>query len=262
MEFVCDKCAKPTKESDFVRCHGFCDTVVHAKCAGLNNQQLKLITASENILWFCDGCLRLLKFASFRPTVAALGNAIANLLKEQTNAINELKSEIRKSETRSASLPDKVDITPRSARNNWPSIKRPVLKRRREEQTVSNANATEGTNTNLSKLVATVPIAEKKFWIYLSRIHPDVTNENILEMVKECVQCDEPPEVVKLVKKDVDMRSLRFISFKVGIDPKYQQKALSSDTWPAGIFFREFVDYGAKNDQLSLATSVGKISAE
>lgn len=226
MEFVCDKCAKPTKESDFIKCQGFCETVAHAKCAGLNNQQLKLKAASENILWFCDGCLKMLKFATFRPTVAAFGSTIANIVKEQTTAFNELKAEFRKCAIKAADVPGQSEITPRGPRNNWPSIKRPAPKRRREELPVSIGNVTEGTNTSLSTLVATVPTEEKKLWIYLSRIRPDVSEENIQEMVKQCIQCAEPPEVVKLVKRDVDIKLLRFISFKVGIDPKYKETAL------------------------------------
>ncbi|XP_055527006.1 uncharacterized protein LOC129719639 [Wyeomyia smithii] len=261
MEFVCDKCAKPTKESDFIKCQGFCEAVAHAKCVGLNNQQVKLKTASENLLWFCDGCLKLLKFARFRQTVAALGNTIAELLKERTAAINELKTEVRKSGAKAVGLPEKLQITPRSVSNDWPIIKRSAPKRRREEHSISNSNATEGTNANLSKLVATVPVEEKKFWIYLSRIHPDVSVENVQHLVSECVQCGEPPEIVKLVKRDVDTRSLRFISFKVGIDPKYKETALSSSTWPAGIFFREFVDYRSKNGYAS-ATPILSTSAE
>ena len=54
--------------------------------------------------------------------------------------------------------------------------------------------------------------------------------ENVHEMVKECLQCIESPEIVKLVRKDVDMKSLRFVSFKVGIDPKLKETALSPTT--------------------------------
>lgn len=250
MEFVCDKCAKPTKETDYIKCQGFCETVAHYKCAGLNSQYFtKLKAASENILWLCDGCTKLMKLATFRPTIAALGNAIADLIKQQTAAINELKAEIRKEGKKIASASDKSVITPVGvgSQNNWPPIYRPTQKRRREDQLISNRDVIVGTNTSLSTTVATVPVAEKKFWIYLSRIHPDVSVENVHDMVKECLQCSEPPEVVRLVKKDVDVKSLRYISFKVGIDPKLKTTALTPCTWPAGIFFREFEDYEAKN---------------
>ncbi|XP_053692287.1 uncharacterized protein LOC128740747 [Sabethes cyaneus] len=249
MEHVCDKCAKPTKESDYIKCQGFCETMAHFKCAGLSSQLFtKVKSHTDNVLWFCDGCLKLLKWATFRPTIAALGNTIAELVTQQTAAINELKEVIRKGGMKSAyPVASKSDITPRAPQNNWPSIHRPAPKRRREDQFISNRDIIVGTNANLSTTVATVPLTEKKFWIYLSRIHPDVPVQNVHDMVKECLQCDDPPEVVKLVKKDVDMNSLRFISFKVGVDPKLKTAALSPSTWPAGIFFREFEDYGSKN---------------
>ena len=162
MEFVCDKCAKPTKNTDYIKCQGFCDTVAHFKCAGLNNQHFaKLKASNENILWFCDGCLKLIKFATFRPTIAALGNTIADLIKQQTDAINELKAEIRKEGVKATSLADKTKYTPRDSRNIWPAVYRPTQKRRREEQPISNRDIVAGTNTSLSTTIVTVPVAEK-----------------------------------------------------------------------------------------------------
>ena len=146
----------------------------------------------------------------------------------------------------STNLNDKPGATPRGMQN-WPTISRPVTKRRREEQYATNRDAIVGTNSSLLTSIATVPAAEKKFWIYISRIHPDVSCENIHEMVKECLQCDEPADVVKLVKKDVDTKTLRFVSFKIGIDPKHKTTALSPSTWPAGILFKEFIENGPKN---------------
>lgn len=53
-------------------------------------------------------------------------------------------------------------------------------------------------------------------------------------------------EVRKLVKKDADLSSMRFISFKIGVDEKCREEALSADTWPDGFYFREFVNYQDK----------------
>lgn len=44
-----------------------------------------------------------------------------------------------------------------------------------------------------------------------------------------------------------DVNTLNFVSFKVGVDPKYRNAALDPSTWPRGILFREFEDNRSSN---------------
>lgn len=86
-----------------------------------------------------------------------------------------------------------------------------------------------------------------KFWLYLSRIRPDTTDNVISAIAKECLETTMDPEVVRLVPKGVDTSGLSFISFKVGLDPVLKNVALDPSTWPDGILFREFEEYGSSN---------------
>ena len=260
----CGKCVKAIRGIEFAKCGGYCDQLFHFACCGTTRPAYE--TVSSNSFWLCDDCRAIVnnrclkELCAVDPTIQALKLELEGMKEQiatlasavETNTVNtkadlmqfgKQLSECKLNTTNN--LTDKSEITPRGP-TIWPLINRPAPKRRREER-ISNRDIITGTNANRSTAVVTVPVAENKFWIYLSRIHPDVSVDNIEQMVKECIQCAEPPEIVKLVKKDADLKSLRFVSFKVGFDPKLKATALSPSTWPTGILFREFEDYGAKN---------------
>ena len=53
--------------------------------------------------------------------------------------------------------------------------------------------------------------------------------------------------MVKLVPKGIDLSTLRFVSFKIGVSYELKEIALTRDTWPENVFFREFEDNRTKN---------------
>ncbi|XP_055622381.1 uncharacterized protein LOC129765949 [Toxorhynchites rutilus septentrionalis] len=65
-------------------------------------------------------------------------------------------------------------------------------------------------------------------------------------MVKANLNTDDELSVFKLIAKDKDISTLSFVSFKVGLDPSLKTKALDSETWPEGVLFREFEDFGSQ----------------
>lgn len=74
-------------------------------------------------------------------------------------------------------------------------------------------------------------------------------------MVKANLNIDADPPIVKLVPKGRTIESLSFVSFKIGLDPSLQQIALDPETWPEGLLFREFEDYGAPKFRFPLTTT-------
>lgn len=96
--------------------------------------------------------------------------------------------------------------------------------------------------------VVAAPAVSNKCLIYLSRIATNVSEDDIRALAKECLASEDSIDVKKLVKKYVNLNELKFISFKVGVDPKQRENALSADTWPDGICFREFVDYRSERN--------------
>lgn len=67
---------------------------------------------------------------------------------------------------------------------------------------------------------------------------------------------DNDPTVVKLVPKGKTIEYLSFVSFKIGLDPSLKSKALDPETWPEGLLFREFEDYGSSKFWFPLKTNV------
>ncbi|XP_055604070.1 uncharacterized protein LOC129752307 [Uranotaenia lowii] len=251
---ACDKCAKPTGDSDSILCQGLCSLVFHLKCAGLLSSHLKSKADNKNLLWVCDECCRLLKNAAFRRSLGSYESIIADMRTNQASLVAEVKSEFA---TTNLKLDKILNVRPNINPSPripapWPSLATPTNKRRRvENPTVAPC---VGTKQVTVKTIATVAPPEKKFWIYLARLHNSVTAKDIEELVMECLQC-ESTEVHALVRKDVDVSTLRSISFKVGVDPKLKDIALSPKTWPSGILFREFEDFGSKNPPTPAVTS-------
>ncbi|XP_055591424.1 uncharacterized protein LOC129743414 [Uranotaenia lowii] len=178
--------------------------------------------------------------------MACYESLIRDFKKNQASLAAEVKSELAVTHRKlDKIINDRSNLNPSprmSAR--WPSLGTPTNKRRRIEPPTQTSCV--GTKKVTVKSIATVAPREKKFWVYLARLQNTVTTKDIEELVTECLQC-ESAEVHLLVRKDVDVNSLRSISFKVGVDPKLKDAALSPRTWPAGILFREFEDLGSKN---------------
>lgn len=87
-----------------------------------------------------------------------------------------------------------------------------------------------------------------RFWLYLAGFNPLITDDDIKLIVSQCMGLpDLHPEVTKLVKKDADTSRYSFVSFRVGLDPEHEERALE-DIWPKGISFREFED-SSKNSR-------------
>lgn len=161
-----------------------------------------------------------------------------------TTAITNLHTEIKQLHSKPA-----LDLPP--ATNTWPAIdQRRGTKRPRVNEL--NTRASDSCllgNKKTQENVVSVPIfrndEDKRFWLYISKICPDVTVEAVRAMTKANLNIDDDPTVVKLVPKGKPIESLSFVSFKVGLDPSLKQKALNPETWPEGILFREFEDFGS-----------------
>ena len=91
---------------------------------------------------------------------------------------------------------------------------------------------------------------DERFWLYLSKICADVTAEAVCAMTKANLSIENDPTVVKLVPKGKPIESLSFVSFKIGLDSALKQKALDPETWPEGLLFREFENYGSEKFRL------------
>ena len=141
----------------------------------------------------------------------------------------------------------------------WPTPKTPVwpkqsIKRRRLYDK-PNAIALPSCGTSdidLSDLsVPSIVNNANKFWLYLSKLNPLVTDGDVQKIVSRCLNAPESVEVIRLVPKGKNIDSLTFVSYKIGLDPDIKTKALDSSSWPTGLLFREFVDQPKNWDRQS-----------
>lgn len=90
-----------------------------------------------------------------------------------------------------------------------------------------------------------MPIAAKiiqpKFWIHVSEFEVSESADTVQNLVATCLGIGpEKIETFKLIPKDRDINSLRFISFKVGIPLEFKDIVNQSSTWPVGLSVRPF----------------------
>ena len=90
--------------------------------------------------------------------------------------------------------------------------------------------------------IKTVANPEPRFWLFFTNISPDVTPDDMANLVKSKLNTNDI-HVRRLTKYDADLSRQTFVSFKVGIPSTLKNVALSQNTWPAEVAFREFTDY-------------------
>lgn len=197
-----------------------------------------------------------MKTPQIRSAFTALADAITSLSDAHRVALEGVKEELKLNTDRVTELSTKLTVpTANPLTPKWPSHERPLLgaKRRLPHTPIPKPELPKSSQGKKVYSVPTVPIVtkpsiEENCWIWLASFPPSVTEVDISAMVKDCLSCDdnETIETKALVKKGVDISTLSSITFKVGVDKKYREAALNEDTWPAGVSFREFVDFGSK----------------
>lgn len=85
------------------------------------------------------------------------------------------------------------------------------------------------------------PKFEKALWV--SRLNPHTTNDDVIAYITSntSVIDKERMSVHKLVKKDVDLTTLKFVSFKIEMNADDLEILNDSDLWPENVQVREFM---------------------
>lgn len=199
----------------------------------------------------CKSCSALWRDIRFRnstrsahdighETALHLHNDVLQNLKSEI--LTELKSVIqtnfialKNSNTLTPKTTRRTDIEPRLTRGRRLFSSSNQAPAQQKQPLLSGSGSTLSPSTNIK----TVPIAAPKFWLYVSRIAPDVSTEQVANLAKKRLGTDDI-KVIRLVAKGRDVNELSFVSFKIGTSIEMKQKALSTSTWPKGIIFREF----------------------
>lgn len=234
------------------------------QCCGINRSRTSSDLFSKGkALFICSGCKAKMKGRSVKSF----------LMDEITNDIapsRDLADQVQQLFKLVKSLSEKVDrcipmdvpaerpLIRTSKESAWPRLG--VKRRRGNEGEPIVSSSVRGTNnmdlSDLSVPCLTPLIPTPKFWIYLSGLHPLITDGDVQKIVSRSLDLTAPADIVRLLPKGADTSKLTFVSFKVGLDPSLKHLALDASTWPDGILFREFVEY-PKNHPSSNGSSRG-----
>lgn len=252
MNSMCKSCESEITEMKLT-CQGFCNAEYHPRCGGISTSVLDEISKYHQLFWLCKSCSTLMRdmrvrnsiisaYESGQEAVLSKHNEIVGSLKSEI--LNELKIELRNNFT---ALINSNSLTPRSSKrieNANVSVRRRLFGRpesRKHPQEPLMCGAAESVSPSLGNLAAENQASSRKFWLYLSRISRDVTVDQVRALASHRLGTDDV-EVIRLVANGKDVSSMSFISFKIGLNADLKEKALSSSTWPKGIYFREFKD--------------------
>ncbi|XP_058811170.1 uncharacterized protein LOC131676058 [Topomyia yanbarensis] len=162
--------------------------------------------------------------------IEELKNSIRN------DILEELKVEIR---TNFKTLIDAVPKTPIPGPRQF-SFNSAKRKRDNDDTGSNPSKLLRGTDAagSLTPSIA-VNREDKKFWLYLSGISPDVPDESVTKLAADKLG-NSNITVVKLVSRGRDPRTLNFVSYKVGMPTDLKEKAMTASTWSVAIAYREF----------------------
>lgn len=251
MHSTCHSCANTITDLH-VTCRGFCNEIFHPNCCGINSPILDEVMNNIQLFWMCKTCSKLMNDIRTRQAIrVAYESGQENVLSAHNEIVESLKQEILielKNEIKSnfSKLINSSSLTPKTSKFSTSAIisTRP---RRLFGKPSSNKSpppplmfgTSESLSPSLGNFAAAAP--SPKFWLYLSRISRDVTIEQMRALVSHRLGTKDV-DVVRLVAKGRDISTLAFISFKIGLNVGVKTKALSSSTWPKGIYYREFQD--------------------
>ncbi|EJY57505.1 AAEL017170-PA [Aedes aegypti] len=263
---ACNKCQKVTNDSDHIVCRGYCGNSFHMICVKLDYSLRGILKDHDkNLLWMCDDCAELFSSDYFRKMSSRC--TMENVPDE--TSIKSLKDDIAGLKEIVSTLSSKVDAQPTTPLLSvpWPGTNSKIRhntvpntpKRVRDDgfsrEKPSNSRGTKPA----SEMIRTVAPPEELFWVYLSAFDPNTSENDMVEFVKNCMEltADVEPKAVKLVPKDKDLSTLSFVTFKIGVNKSLKDVALSKDTWPENVYFREFENH-SKNQRRVIRVSTGK----
>lgn len=252
MDCRCQICAQAVSK-DPVACSGnwpfsACQAVFHPECLKLASACVKELARNRGLSWTCEKC-RGLK----ADCVTALTGWLSKLKDEMFYELrSELDRRIPATTTTAPSMDSYANAVSPRTRVGLPSEPfapkdLPPVTQRNTPTTILPAPIqneqtpfVEGTSSNTpTNAIRFIPPPASMAWLFFTRVHPDVTDEQMKAFISENVGSNDVV-VYNLTSRDHDQPKRRFSSFKVGIPTSFREKALRPDTWPCGTVLHEF----------------------
>lgn len=135
--------------------------------------------------------------------------------------------------------------------NDWKVTKSSATNKKSISSTKS-VTSTSNSNQNSTGNFVRAPkssLDETKM-VYVSRFSPDVTTDEIMAHLKKNKSLNvviDKIEIIKLLKKDVSIDNLTFVSFGIKVPKRYVTFLTHPSVWPEGITATDFVEKPSAN---------------
>jgi len=248
--YSCSECnaevtAAQLRGFEAVRCSSLCRRTFHTACVDLPEDAIRLLTNMPNLLWQCDRCVvsndsyskideELEELHDLKSLYMDLNSkflkAFPNFTTDSSN-VSQRKKVVKplappSSIGRQANHADLIPPAPVStaARNHAKS-------NRNKRQIVGQAPNCE--------LLEVVP--SNKF-LHIGRFRAHVKSDSVCGYVANKLGVNTGTIICKpLVKNGVDVATLEFVNFKLGIPEQHFQTVFSDAFWPNPILISRFI---------------------
>lgn len=271
-----DNCPSTNVKADAKTNCSKCNGLVHLPCIGINVKFAEI--NSPHIKIFCIKCTTEMSNAETQadlnetfnttkmtPKTKAKKITIENIIGEMNKLKNVVETNGKKLDNINARTEDIFKATPRLNKmfntQNTPkqsfadalrnSGQFQSVKRKRTEFSKGRKNLPKpvnGKKTNFSGLtvVPKVKRPERQTFtkaVWVSRLEPIHSAEDITEYIINNTQITEKTQfnVHKLVKKDRDINTLKFVSFKIEVNDENFGILMDPEIWPEDVMVREFM---------------------
>lgn len=207
----------------------------------MNQYQQRVCVEFDNVLWMCDGCLASFRKQRLEPSNESIAEGLNNANPDSRieRIVHQLQSECATLNQSFAELKKSLNCSKQTVNESGiPSTSTPH--RSLDNGSTSSVNLNDTSRLQMGSNSEITSVRSRRFWIFFTRIAKHVSADSIRDMVCNSLQSTDIPEVVKLVPRWSNIETLRYVSFKVGVDWQYKDKAVMDSTWPTGLLFREF----------------------
>lgn len=256
----CQHCSLTiTDKDEVIKCYGYCNSYYHVgDCAILKRGFSKTLSEKPNLQWYCNNCMSpnamFKKLTDCYQSINELIVKLTPILEVIPTLVSSITAMNVQNSTKSFANFVKGNLNAYSTPISTPTSQR---KRRRSPTTnrnnkpLYNVNLQYGTkpkesnNDELSSLAIAPPVNNESVdlkHVFITKFDRNTSAEQITNYIAKNIEDPSQIKVKKLVKRDVSIESLTFVSFKISAPTELFNQIVATSFLPDTVSVREFID--------------------
>lgn len=256
----CQQCSLAiTDKDEVIKCYGYCNSYYHVgDCAQLKRGFSKTLSEKPNLQWYCNNCMSpnamFKKLTDCYQSINELIVKLTPILEVIPTLVSSITAMNVQNSTKSFANIVKGNLNAYSTPISTPTSQR---KRRRSPTTnrnnkpLYNVNLQYGTkpkesnNDELSSLAIAPPVNNESVdlkHVFITKFDRNTSAEQITNYIAKNIEDPSQIKVKKLVKRDVSIESLTFVSFKISAPTELFNQIVATSFLPDTVSVREFID--------------------